>query len=220
MQTFRIDGNVDFASTQNILGQAQPPSVVQTGIPVGSEFSLTFSYDQSEPIVDQYLDVTEYDAPFSLTGRLGDRTFTGTASLVLFRDNLPGEGEDQFRLFINELVYGNSTTYTPQIFTEDNPFSNSDFYLNDIGILLTDSTGTAFPGNALPSTLNLSAFDSALFTVSYLDLNVASDDSDDVSTDFQGTIGGVTQINAVPEPATMAVLGLGAAAMLRRRRKA
>lgn len=220
VQTFQLDGTVATANTRSILGQNLSPSEVQQGIPVGSDFSFTFSYNQSQPIHDQYLAVTEYDAPFALSGKLGDRTFTGTASLIMLNDNLPGEGDDQFYLFISELVYGNSTEYSPQVITENNPFPGSDYYLNRFEIKLTDSTGTAFSGGALPSTLSFSSFDSTSFNVSYHDRNSVSDESDDVSTEFSGAFNSVRQINAVPEPATMAALALGASALLRRRRKA
>ena len=220
VQTFQLDGTVASASTRSILGQNLPASEVQQGIPIGSDFSFTFSYDQSQPIHDQYLDVTEYDTPLAFSGSLGNRTFTGTALLTMVRDNLPGDGEDQLFLFVSELIYANSTEYTPQIITENNPFPGSDYYLNRFEIRLTDSTGTAFSGGALPSTLDLSSFDSTSFGVSYHDINVVSDPSDDVSTAFGGSISSVTQINAVPEPASVAALGLGAAALLRRRRKA
>lgn len=98
-----------------------------------------------------------------------------------------------------------SVTFVPAFLTYANAANPGVDYNGDIffvTVLSTDATGEYFYNNA-------SATD-------FAELSLTASNGTFSSTDIE--MFGV-DVNAVPEPATMAVLGLGAAALLRRKRK-
>lgn len=99
--------------------------------------------------------------------------------------------------------------------------------INDssMALFLSDSTGTAFSSANLPSSLDLSAFDSATFslTVSWY-FTPPEGVTQQYTDDIEGNITSLTLAppSAVPEPASATLAGLGLASLLgygwRRRR--
>ena len=207
--TYRVDGAV----TETVL-------IDSTGSPIADEFTtgtpieLTFSYDPDAAVAAQ-IDAFEaiYDAPFAVRGRIGNRAFSANASFVQVIDDVAelagGATGDALQFRVDPIFAEDFDTVTDATITEANPFETTNERLTYFFVQFGRVGGAAFSGTDLPGSLDLSRFDSNRFFFDYYNQTGGT------TTDVFGSVASVTP---VPEPATMAALGLGALALLRRRR--
>lgn len=114
---------------------------------------------------------------------------------------------------ITALAAGTSV-YTPGVLNNQILLSTgqtTSVYLHSI----TSGNGLRYQGTGTTSTSTFSNADLTLFSDVARTGNVAFGGSQFAPRAFSGTV----HYEAVPEPATMAILGLGAAALMRRRKK-
>ena len=212
--TYRVSGAVSESETSDGGGAPLDPSPVETEFSAGTPIELTFSYDAGAPVAQTFgANEALYDAPFAVTGRIGTRTFSANASLIDVVDNtgtFPGGAGDLLQFRIDPLFSRDFTTVTDANIIEDNPFQNTALRLDYFFVQFARTGGGAFAGTGLPPSIDLATYDSNLFFFDYFD-----------GANTETTVlGSVASVTPVPEPATLAALGLGAAALLRRRRKA
>ncbi|MBX9625071.1 MAG: PEP-CTERM sorting domain-containing protein [Gemmataceae bacterium] len=91
----------------------------------------------------------------------------------------------------------------------------NDLELNFFGFRLDDSTNTVFSdARILPTTLDLSDFDNRRFFIFFED---GGDNGTEATYVVSGTIDSLRQPAATPEPASLALVGVGAAGLAVRR---
>jgi len=158
---------------------------------MGQQFQGSFSYCL---IPDLDLGAVSYSGAYhqnaSLSVMLDTANINYSDSWVFIRvyNGFPN-GEDSFS-------FGVDAQYEEYNFTK-------------FGIELTDSTGAVFNSDALPTSLDLSAFDSVRFCFA----GYKNGFSDWFHAEAQ-----ITKLTLIPEPCSVVLLGLGSIALLRRRR--
>ena len=164
------------------------------GISPGDTFAGSFTYDTSLSVVSSGPGNVLYEQPVPIAPSALSVTVNGvqyaaansSAPLRIQVTNNAGGLQDQFvyhTVFAGSLVQPLSGSY---------PFSN-------MALSLHDSSGTVFSSTAIPSSLDLTDFDVAMFSI-----NLSQDLGDPASeTLFLGTI---TWLTSVPEPGSLMLM--------------
>ena len=208
---YEARGAVTSATTQDVGGNALPASTVQQEYLTGTPIALRFAYDPAAPVAAASTNEAIYDAPFAVTGTIGNRRFSANASLVNVIDDtasFPGGTGDLLQFRIDPILSRDYNGVTDANIAEANPFTTSTLRLDYFFVQFGRRGGGAFSGTSLPNSIDLAQYDANLFFFDYYD-------GANTETTVRGNVASVTP---VPEPATLAALGLGAAALLRRRR--
>jgi hypothetical protein len=157
-------------------------------VQIGDPFKLTISYDSTAPNIGTATQAV-YNALISLSVTAGTFAAISSAAAEIQVDNDLPSFPDRF-----SIVSRASDGLTG---------SNGGLPVNFFFLSLNDSTNTAFSSSALPTSLQLSSFDSAGFGIFFLDTD----------SSIGGTITGIESASAVPGPIVGAGLpGLALAA--------
>ncbi|RYG17832.1 PEP-CTERM sorting domain-containing protein [bacterium] len=183
---------------------------------VGQTISFSYSYNSTQPgSNDPFLDLTTGVGTYEAT--VGDYAWSfdpkpGTDYGIFVGDNsLPGGG-DLYEAGIGEGALGVETSGPFLGSSDPAPWSRIDMNLQD-------PSGTALTSRYVPASIVLSDF-----SVRTFELVRSYNEFGEPSVGETGRIlGEVTSLTftpqAVPEPASLAALGLGALALLRRRKR-
>jgi len=185
---------VDFSGIINSVADGAG-TLAGTGITAGtSTFSGSFSYDTATAASSLGTNIAGYPGGLFTVTIDGTYVLSDDPSVITITDDFGTSSRDGF--FI-----GSAGSAADRF---DLPVTASYQYF----INLFDSTGSVFSSTALPNSLNLGQFDTAVFSI----------------VEFGGgyDIDGVIQslaVRSVPEPATLILLGFGLAGVGFMRRK-
>ncbi len=162
--------------------------------------SLTGSLTFDSALVD-----TDASTTHGLYAPLSSLTFTLNGNVHTF---VSGTGFDKI-----EVQNGTPGNPDQLVFSVDiaGPTVNGfePFFLT---LTLADPTGLALSSDALPTSFNTIQFPQASFTISFTN-RTNPHDTTTPGTNFTGVSGTLTGSAAVPEPATLTMLGIGVAGM-------
>jgi len=166
------------------------------GVRPGDKFSGTFTYDStlSNGGVPGTFDFSQL--PVAHTVSLGAGTFHDSSVSSVS----PTSPLDQYTIQTTNNRIGQPSSFVLTASTLNKPQPDA------LTLTFVDPTGSSFSTDRLPTTLNLALFQNA--TVSY----------DPPAGSFSGMITSLQQLQAVPEPAAVVLLGVGAACLLGYRR--
>lgn len=191
---FRIGGELE--SVEYDFGGPASAAFL-AGTPLGSPYQFTFSYDTAAtPAPGGPAGASYYGVASASLGIAGTTFQLRPTNVTLARDAFAGTA------FLG--LFGNFELIQPQL---------NGFRPIDLSVSLTDTTNTALATLSLPSTLDLSDFDSARTRVRFVG-----------SQGETGLLFSVTSLTsgsprAVPAPGGWALMAIGAAALAWARRR-
>jgi hypothetical protein len=190
---------VDFSGSLDTIDAA----LLGTDFTIGDTFSGVYFFDDTTPDTHPAGDSGDYLS----FGRYIASTSGGIAA----------EGSSVRLLVTNDIPYDSYVAAAAWVHGTN---SASGIPFNGVAVQLEDSTGTALSSASLPTSIDLSAYTSARFIISFEDWDVVADPwgDDAVFAKASGALDTMT-FTPVPEPATMTLLALGGLAVLRKRRK-
>jgi hypothetical protein len=183
------------------------------GISVGDLFTGSFQFETNDAGADLDADPNRglyfltNSVISSITMTVNGLTFTAGPGAVDIRNNAVSTLSPNTDL----LNYtGGAVDVFPPGWSTTAPLGNS------LQVAFADASGTVYPGDALPTSFNVSDFDAGQMALSFA--NVTFPGGSDVSISIVGDL----NLAAVPEPSSMCLAGVAAAAATfaaRRRRK-
>ena len=190
---------VDFSGSLDTIDAA----LLGTDFTIGETFSGVYFFDDTTPDAEPGGNTGNYFSDGSYTvSTSGGFVAVGTATHLLVLDNVTYD------------------SYSASGMWSTAPGSASGIPFKEVSVGLGDTTETALSSAAMPTSIDLSDYTWASFSIAFEDWDVAADPMGDnvVFAEASGALDTMT-ITPVPEPATLSLLAMGALGMIVRRRR-